>query len=362
MPTPNKFVGSGGLDTNNGTSWATRRLTLTGIEAIVAAGDVVNVDPGVYPETLTLVTTGTSGSPITYIADLTGVYSGTPGEVRITGSNDSKTPTRSNCIVGSGQNYRIFRGFTVDGVTGDAISINPGTHWEISDLCAEVFIRNGTGDTGVVIHTQGDVAAEGHYFHRIWAPFCQYVVLIDTVVSNTAMSLQNIVSFSSGESAVIQNNGCGGVTISNVSLVVTDGGLIAAANIASGQSQTLKDSIIVGSQNSALSVDTAARFTENYNNVFGNGTARSVVGTGANSNAWMTGWLPAVINLSGVGSLDAFALASWSPLIGAGTVGAPDDLWGIARVTNDMGAVAFTNFAPPPALPILGPIDFWSAF
>ena len=45
------YVGPGGNDGNNGTSWALRKLTLNGAEDIpVVPGDVVWVGPGVYRE------------------------------------------------------------------------------------------------------------------------------------------------------------------------------------------------------------------------------------------------------------------------------------------------------------------------
>ena len=69
------YVGPGGSDANNGLSWANRRLTLNGIEdKPVVAGDTVYVGPGVYRETLTVDVAGSSGNPITYIADVTGEH------------------------------------------------------------------------------------------------------------------------------------------------------------------------------------------------------------------------------------------------------------------------------------------------
>jgi hypothetical protein len=53
------YVGPGGSDGSNGTSWATRKLTLNGVEDIpVVAGDVVYVGPGIYRELLTCDVSG----------------------------------------------------------------------------------------------------------------------------------------------------------------------------------------------------------------------------------------------------------------------------------------------------------------
>ena len=91
------YVGIGGSDANSGTSWANRKANIDSVENIpVAAGDTVYVGPGVYRETLTVDVSGTAGSPITYIADVTGQDTdGVGGLVRITGSNNDQTATRT---------------------------------------------------------------------------------------------------------------------------------------------------------------------------------------------------------------------------------------------------------------------------
>ena len=115
------YVGPGGADEDDGLSWATRKLTLTGAEDIpVAPADTVYVGPGTYRERLTTDVSGSSGSPITYIGDVSGINTdGIGGIVRLTGSDDDKTAVRSNCIYlypGSSlpMDYRTFRGFVFD--------------------------------------------------------------------------------------------------------------------------------------------------------------------------------------------------------------------------------------------------------
>jgi hypothetical protein len=84
------YVGIGGNDSNDGTSWSSRKLTLNGAEDIpVAAGDTVYVGPGTYREMLTCDVGGSDGSPITYIGDYDGSHTdGVGGIVRISGSDD----------------------------------------------------------------------------------------------------------------------------------------------------------------------------------------------------------------------------------------------------------------------------------
>lgn len=54
-----RYVGKGGNDSNNGLTWATRKLTLNGTEDTpVVAGDIVYVGPGTYRENLSVDVSG----------------------------------------------------------------------------------------------------------------------------------------------------------------------------------------------------------------------------------------------------------------------------------------------------------------
>ena len=111
-----RYVGIGGSDSADGLSWANRKLTLNGVEdSPVVAGDTVYVGPGMYRETLTLDVSGSSGNPITYIADWTGANTDLIGGiVSISGSNDDLSITRNYAVQwGANANYRTFRGFQV---------------------------------------------------------------------------------------------------------------------------------------------------------------------------------------------------------------------------------------------------------
>lgn len=92
------YVGKGGNDSNAGTSWAQRKLTLNGAEDIpVAAGDKVYVGPGVYREKLICDVSGGS----TYS---TGTVSVTKGSKTVTGSG-----TTFGGNVSAGDLFHILR-------------------------------------------------------------------------------------------------------------------------------------------------------------------------------------------------------------------------------------------------------------
>lgn len=78
-----RYVGPGGSNANDGLTWATRKLTLNGVEDTpVVAGDIVYVGPGSYRETLTLDVSGGN-------AYSTGTVSLTNGSAVVTGSGSA---------------------------------------------------------------------------------------------------------------------------------------------------------------------------------------------------------------------------------------------------------------------------------
>lgn len=124
-----RYVGIGGDNGNSGLTWALRKLTLVGVEdSPVVAGDTIYVGPGTYREQLALDVSGSSGNPITYIADVSGEHTdGVGGIVRITGSDDDSDPENDRiwCIVNYTRSQRTFRGFYFDEIEAHA-SVNGG--------------------------------------------------------------------------------------------------------------------------------------------------------------------------------------------------------------------------------------------
>src|SRR3990172_1122802 len=125
-----RYVGPGGSDANSGLTWALRKLTLNGVEDTpVVAGDTVYVGPGTYRELLTVDVSGTTGNPITYIGDYSGVNTdGVGGIVRITGSDNDQTATRANAILVNGFNYRTFSGLALDTTSEVGLSMISATN------------------------------------------------------------------------------------------------------------------------------------------------------------------------------------------------------------------------------------------
>ena len=328
------YVGPGGNDGNSGETWALRKLTLAGVgDAGLHWGDVVYVAPGVYRETLTVAKSGSAGaSVITYIGDKTGEHTdGVGGLVRITGSNDDKTMTRSNCILVDGFNYRTFRGFHLEGSTASACSMYGCKYctFELSSISGS---------------TKG--------------------VAFDSTANSLANTVQNCYLGVIGNNVVTDYNG--GVEAGNPGHLVQSciigpwsGGWIPGVRITKGGGFTIKNCAIMGGYQGLLSDTTGhspvyiynsmimcctlgiqaqvvGDIVEDYNTFWGNGTDRTNVAVGAHSVSYPalfdTRWFPEVV--SGKGRMvTPFDLASYSQLLNlAGTAPPATDLRGAAVI------------------------------
>lgn len=324
------YVGSGGNNGNAGTSWGARKLTLNGAEDIpVAAGDTVYVAPGVYRESLTVDVSGSGGSPITYIADVTGENTdGVGGVVRITGSDNDTTATRASCITASAKTYRTFRGFTLDTTSGDLIGCTSGcTNWIVEDChltitgSGEALEFSGAGQSALTVRRCMFVFGNSRY---------GVYLTHSSTVDNCAHVVENCVFVGNGRG--VQDDRIGGVTVRNCLFVGGSNGVRCSVAPSVGQTITVNNCVLFGTT-VALQATATTDITENYNALFGNGTDRTNVTAGANSNAY-----PPLLNplqlLSGF-NLPQFApwsLSEWSQvraITGTGT--ATLDLYGLTR-------------------------------
>lgn len=132
------YVGKGGSDSNDGSTWALRKLTVQAGENLLSANDTLIIGPGIYRERVVLLNGGTSGNPITWIGDVTGAQTdGIGGPVRITGSDNDITATRLNCVYGANGDgdWRVFRGLHMDMCTTDYIMFLDWGHNTIVEDC-----------------------------------------------------------------------------------------------------------------------------------------------------------------------------------------------------------------------------------
>ncbi|MBW1804174.1 MAG: hypothetical protein JRJ85_26005, partial [Deltaproteobacteria bacterium] len=122
-----------GNDSDDGETPAAAFLTVDKAANTVAAGDIVWIGGGVYRETVTIDTSGTSGTPIEWHADVDGAQTGDAGLVVITKLVDEfGTGGSGEVLKLDGKEYNEFYNIvfgpagsgaadrTVEGVTGNA--------------------------------------------------------------------------------------------------------------------------------------------------------------------------------------------------------------------------------------------------
>lgn len=342
------YVGIGGNDANDGTSWSSRKLTLNGAEDIpVAAGDTVYVGPGTYREMLTCDVSGSDGSPITYIGDYDGSHTdGVGGIVRISGSDDdSSMSTRMHLISASSKNYRTFKSFVISDIPYKAILVDNSTDWTLENL----YFTNSTNSGAEIIKTDNattNLKIKNCYFTNING----YVIyLYDNVdQSDTNIVIENCL-FNCLGNVVIRSDNIGGVLIRNCTFIGWAGGgaIRVAASLASGQTITVNNCIFANGQGAAVWATVTGEIIEDYNNFF-TPTARTNVSAGAHSTSKIvnfdTRWF---FEMVGGGSmLTPFDLASYSKLINVeGISPTATDMRGTAKIgaEREWGALEYDS-------------------
>jgi len=340
------YVGSGGSNANNGTSWATRKLTLNGAEDIpVAAGDSVYVAPGVYRELLTVDVSGTAGNPITYIGDVTGEHTdGIGGIVRITGSTDDIALTRQYCITASGKNYRAWTGLYFDLVSSAEIDCGGSCSFWTVDSCT-------FGDRGSASAIGSNTAGSDWTIRNCVFFGANSSSTVVSIQSSSTRNDQNILIenclFSVGGNYVIVSR-VGGVIIRNCTFLGGSRHIQVSNALTVGQTVTVNNCILSGAVYRSLESTTSGELAENYNTFWANAADRTTTGTGANSVARPPLRMPPVL-LAGIAyPWHAVALSEWSQVRAiAGTGMAAGDMYGMTRPTTDSkkswGAVQYAE-------------------
>ena len=113
--------GSSCTDDGPGTSPDLPFCTITKGASVVAAGGTVNVLAGTYAETVTMITSGIDGSPITFSAE---------AGVVVTGNGNASGGSAFRI---SGKSYIIVDGFTVTGTADYGIYVYGSNHITISN-------------------------------------------------------------------------------------------------------------------------------------------------------------------------------------------------------------------------------------
>jgi len=154
------YVRKSGSDSNGGTDPDTDAwLTIDKAANTVAAADNVYVGAGVYRELVTLDTSGSSGSQITWIADVDGANTGDAGLVIVSAyADEESTASRAACFATQDRIFNTIRGFTLVGGT---------------DACIDAGTTASAVNTGEGVIIEDCAIFPGHTDneHGIWYDF-----------------------------------------------------------------------------------------------------------------------------------------------------------------------------------------------
>lgn len=334
-----------GNNANAGTSPGAAKATIqAAVNLATAAGDTVKVAPGTYRETVTCGYSGSVGNPITIEGDYTGATFGMRRDVvRITGSNDDITATRSSGITATTKSYLTIRGFALDLHTVASVYMV---------TCSNIIVEHCySQQEAVSVYFNGDCSS--NTVRRIVAEnmirgsaYCIMFADFATARDNTA-NIVELCRISSGSVAAIYILRHGGVTVRNCDMIDCARGLYVLT-LTAGQTTTINNCILL-SCGTALQANTLGEITEDYNTLWGNLTARTNVSSGANSITrpplFDTRWFFEAVN--GQRVLTPFDLASYSTLVeyNSGTGAPSTDLRGytVRGTYREWGAVEYDS-------------------
>ena len=352
----NYFVGIDGDNGNSGLTWALRKETFAGAEAVPpGAGDTVYIGPGTYRgfNNISNGVSGTSGNPITYVGDITGrMTDGIGGVVRLTGSTDDVTEgsgtVASSVLIsynGQAQDYRTFRGLLVDGCWAAALNINSdATNWIIEDC---VFASPGDLISNTkAIDLDINYAGESVIIRRciFTGSFEDALQVINATERSIDLLIENCVFF--GNRLTFDN--IYGWTIKNCSFLYNGAGNIRTLNITGGNNCYVYNSLFLAA---TMNINAASILVSDYNvyhRAYAN-TPGTNVSMGANSDYNPIHLMPPVLIDEFEIPKSPWDLAPWStlPALGCGQSPPSEDLFGITRPTSDAkktrGAIQFSN-------------------
>lgn len=257
-----KFCGKGGSDSNNGLSWATRKLTIVALVNILAAGDTGYVGPGTFREHVDLgsAVDGSSGSRIRLIADITGEHTdGVGGTVRITGSDNDTTVTRSYGFTITNRQYWDIENFTVDSCSSYAVYGYQSAHMRIRRL----FVQ-GVSVGMFFEDTLNDLLLDGCVF---WGAMYRAVEGQSGGTDYGSSVIQNCIvmgGYSSGEAFRLQR---GGITVNNNYIQGYAAGVFTSS---AGSTITAVNNIVTGSQYGMRDDTGANRISQSNNCLYNN--------------------------------------------------------------------------------------------
>jgi len=213
------YVSTSGSDSNAGTSTGAAWATINHANSVVVPGDVVNVAAGSYSQNVSTTTSGTSGSPITYIS--TSQFG-----AQITGTTD---PTWNN--TGS---YVIIKNFDI---TSSVSTVNDGI--ETTGTYSQI-IGNRVHDIQDSDHAGGGaiwvgaahVTVDSNIIYNVGIGLMTALTHGVYVSATTYTLVENnlIIAVQGGYGIQEYANGAGYMTTVNNTIVASHGGIVLGSD------------------------------------------------------------------------------------------------------------------------------------
>lgn len=322
------YVRKGFSDANDGLTPAAAWLTIDKAANTVAAGDTVYVGAGTYREAVTMDTSGSSGSVISFVADVDGSQTGDPGLVVISAYTDSNTATRTLCWDPDGRTFITVRGFVMQGgtlgVVYDANATNQTYEGCIFEDC--VFVSGPDGadyamyldwnagttptNAGLIVRrcTFSGGGINGRFDQNASAEQDLKVTVENCVFVGSAFTSGVGGSALNWDLVTASTFGSGGVTFRNNTIM----GVTVAVSVDHGASTTYPVAVtncLVMIPGTALAKATSndGALTSNYN-TFHATTPVSNVTAGANDRTETSTFL-----LGGIADAPLYRFLGWSP-------------------------------------------------
>lgn len=285
------YVGAGGSDSANGTSWATRWLTVGKAVGATGAvsGDQVWLAPGTYRETVTV--NGTNTSYITITGDVDGSHtSGVPGQVTISAwTTSDKAAPSANLLVCNGKHYYKWQKIVwVAGSNANMLgSSSPGHDWTFEDCW--FFVTTATGKYLFQWAATVDIATNW-IFRRCVMPNYRWSITwpTSTVADyDAAILFENCIGPGTGMTLTASGANSfkgGGLTFRNCWMSGGGNGVItSSANISTTYPIKVYGCVLTGDSSTAFNANTLGQIVEDWNVVMGFSVARTNVTAGSNT-------------------------------------------------------------------------------
>lgn len=318
------YVRKNGSDSNNGLTAGAAFLTIDKAANMVAAGDEVMIGAGVYRELVTMDTSGTNGSVITYEADVAGQYTGDAGLVIISAwDNERSRAARAGCWAMNGKEFIVIRGFIMMGtstsgthVLGDnATSANLAYEGVIIEKCSIIALggtsidRNAYGmvfklGTGATPSTSGLIIRNC----RIWATIGIQINYTGNGSANLDAKIKiyncEIIGATGTSSVGVDINGTattfsvGGITITHCTIVGSGSyGITTLRCFNTTHAISVYHCLIIGSVNNAIrqSLGTTGAVVQASNRIVDTNNPFSAVTASHDTSYVNGGYLPGLM-------------------------------------------------------------------